>query len=556
MTSTSGSSSRFSRVGQILDDSIGGTDSQIAFHGPFWRGLSRDQLVAMEVFGLPLLEVGHGAASNLVLALRGQAPFGADLPEPPPDSQFSRMPAGLPPVAPADIAFVETWIDDGCPEGGDVSPPAPTWRPTNAPVASSRTDDIWFRSPRLGWAVNSNGQILRTDDGGDTWKEQLHDPKVYFRCIGFATDRRGWAGTLSSTKRLFSTRDGGSTWKLAASLPPLAPSAICGLSVVNAKVVYASGTNHPNRPARMMKTVDGGTTWTAWDMAPYATILVDTLFTSARHGWVVGGRAEKANPTRADVRAVVLETRDGGRTWLDRLAGLSDQLPVGEWGWKIQFLGHKLGFVSLESFDRAAILKTTDGGRSWSRIPVRDPQGNVNLEGVGFVDERHGWVGGWGSADFKAGSSSETQDGGQTWTDANGIGRFLNRFRFLDRPVTVGFASGRTVYKYSSEPVPPKSKGVAPALRLLDGNDPVTTGRPLRIAVTVPEGAERLIVDIWDRFGELVRELVDEPAPSPGARTVEWDATDAAGQPLDPGGFLVRVTAGAVSESQVVQLTA
>lgn len=555
MTITSATSGRYQRVVEILDESIGGPDSTIAIHGPFWRGLTRDAFVAMDVFGLPLLEPGRGASSNLVLSLKGESPFGADRPEPPPDSQFSLMPAGLPPVPPADVAFVEQWIDDGCPEDDDPPPAVLTWRPTNAPEASSRTDDIWFQTDRLGWAVNSNGQILRTDDGGGRWEQQLHDPKVYFRCLGFASDCLGWAGTLSSTKRLFSTSDGGSTWTVVAGLPPLAPSAICGLSVVDASVVFAAGTNHPNRPARMMKTVDGGATWTAWEMAPHATLLVDTHFTSARQGWVVGGRSDKANPTRADVRAVVLHTDDGGETWVDRLADLQDELPAGEWGWKIQFLDDRLGFVALESFERAAVLKTTDGGRSWSRIEVRDPQGNVNLEGVGFVDERRGWVGGWGSADFTAGSASETTDGGRTWNDANEIGLFINRFRFLGRPVTVGYASGRTVYKYSSDPVPPPPRAVAEAPRLLADHDPVVTGRPVRIPVTVPDGAERLTIDIWDRFGELVRQLVDESEPPVGGRDVEWDMADDAGLDLGRGSFIVRVTVGDESESLIVQVT-
>jgi hypothetical protein len=40
-----------------------------------------------------------------------------------------------------------------------------TRRPTTAPVAQ-RYNDIWFVTPELGWAVNSNGQILKTADGG------------------------------------------------------------------------------------------------------------------------------------------------------------------------------------------------------------------------------------------------------------------------------------------------------------------------------------------------------------------------------------------------------
>ncbi len=432
----------------------------------------------------------------------------------------------------------------------------PVWRPTNAPAASSRTDDIWFRDPQRGWAVNSNGQILHTTDGFATWQQQHHDQEVYLRCVGFASDTRGWVGTLTANKRLFETSDGGATWTTVANLPSLAPSAVCGLSVVNESVVYASGTNFPNRPARMMRTVDGGATWQAWEMSEHASLLVDTYFTDADHGWVVGGKATVANPTRNDVRVVVLRTEDGGQTWVNRAAHLGGELPLGEWGWKIQFLDERIGYVALESFTRGAILKTTDGGHTWTRIEINDPQGNANLEGVGFIDESTGWVGGWGSATFQEGYSSSTIDGGKTWQDANEIGRFINRFRFFHEPVIVGYASGRTVYRYSAEPVPaPREVAPAAGLRLLDDNAPMQSSAPLHVAVTVPAGADRLTIDIWDRFGEHVRQLLDEPQPADGSRTVDWDVTDDTGQPLGEGSFLIRVTVDGRSESQIVQMT-
>lgn len=559
---------RLQRVIQILDEAIGGPDANIRAHGPFWRGLTRDQFVARKVFGLDLVVVGQGAASNLVKALKGEAPFGADLPNPPTGAQFSRMPSGLPPVSEEHLAVIEQWIDDGCPDDS-LQAPVLTWRPTNAPIASSRTDDVWFASPQLGWAVNSNGQIIHTTDGGINWKEQLHDETVYFRCVGFASESRGWVGTLMPTKRLYDTHDGGATWNLITDLPPLAPSRTCGLAVVNESVVYAAGTNfpypaYPDRPPAMMKTVDGGATWTAWDMRPYSSLLVDTYFTSPERGWVVGGKAHPVTadqqqcdkrPDRADIKPVVLYTEDGGQTWVDRVADLKDEFMLGEWGWKIQFLNDQIGFVSLENFCEGAILKTIDGGQTWKRLKVNDPQQNANLEGVGFVDENHGWVGGWGSADFTQGFSSETNDGGQNWRDANEIGQFINRFRFLGNPVTVGYASGRTVYKYSTEPVPVAPLEVAvPATRFLDSNEPVEVARPVRIRITVPDGASRLVVGIWERFGDHVRTLLDEPRPTAGSRTVEWDVTNDAGEPLDPGNVILRVTVDDRSESQIMQV--
>src|SRR5215213_3492865 len=139
------------------------------------------------------------------------------------------------------------------------------WRRLDsAPVASSRTDDIWFVDPQIGWAVNSNGQINKTTNGGASWVQQLQE-RVYWRCVGFATPQRGWAGTLTKGKRLYATTDGGATWELIdARLPADAPSWICGLSVVNEHVVYASGSNDPFLPAAMVKTIDGGETWTGW----------------------------------------------------------------------------------------------------------------------------------------------------------------------------------------------------------------------------------------------------------------------------------------------------
>src|SRR5262249_58646925 len=98
------------RVVQILDAAIGGPQVNIGVHGAFWRNLTRDQFVAKKVQGLDLLVVGNGAASNLVKALKGEAPFGADLDDPPPGASFDRMPSGLPPVQAGDIAFIQKWI--------------------------------------------------------------------------------------------------------------------------------------------------------------------------------------------------------------------------------------------------------------------------------------------------------------------------------------------------------------------------------------------------------------------------------------------------------------
>ena len=138
-------------------------------------------------------------------------------------------------------------------------------------------------------------------------------------------------------------------------------------------------------------------------MRRHASLLVDIHFETRDRGWVVGGLDAVGCPgqraTRDVVRPVVLFTEDGGATWTDLIPGIDErEFPLGEWGWKMFFLNEPIAFVSLENFRDGAILKSVDGGRTWKRLRINDRQRNSNLEGVGFISETVGWVGGWGTS--------------------------------------------------------------------------------------------------------------------------------------------------------------
>jgi hypothetical protein len=142
---------RYAHVLEILDAAVGGPTAPVAAHGAFWRGLTRDQFVAKKVYGLPLLVVGNAAASNLVKALAGEPPFGADLPGAREDAVYNRMPSGRDSVAAADQAFIRQWINDGCPG----EPPAALESPQSAaaPTATmtSLMEEFDPAAPTLDW---------------------------------------------------------------------------------------------------------------------------------------------------------------------------------------------------------------------------------------------------------------------------------------------------------------------------------------------------------------------------------------------------------------------
>ncbi|EMI21786.1 hypothetical protein RMSM_01284 [Rhodopirellula maiorica SM1] len=290
-------------------------------------------------------------------------------------------------------------------------------------------------------------------------------------------------------------------------------------------------------------------------MEAWADMLIDCFFTDESTGWVVGGKIDPNEPqVRDNSFPVVLKTNDGGATWENKLASIADDLVKGEWGWKIQFINEQVGFVSLEAFDVGAILKTTDGGENWERLPINDPQRNANLEGVGFIDENVGWVGGWGDREFERQSSSATPDGGKTWRDANEIGRAINRFRFFGTPVTVGYSSGVTVYKYeasdtsrSSARAFASSRHVMPASVLTRASQ----GESIHIPVTCPDPNQTATLRIWDRFGE---EIITIENIAGDSTTVEWNLEDRHGSRVRPGYFILRLTCGDQSESSLLKL--
>ena len=372
----------------------------------------------------------------------------------------------------------------------------------NSPIASSRTDDIWFFNEKVGWLVNSSGYICKTESGGDCWEPKFYlcpssPGKPYLRCMGWGSEQVGWIGsvTMLSDKDLFNpnnylktllhhTTDGGETWKAVENLPIGSPSGICGFHAVNEKVAYGSGTNDPGLPGPgIVKTTDGGKTWDLIDMQAHADNLIDIYFFDEDNGIVVGGKLNpKVCPATApgyppprlsrytQLRPVILKTSDGGKSWTNTAADTAG-LSCGEWGWKIQFLDEKVGFISLENFVSAAILKTTDGGNSWARMPIKQYGTgliiNMDLEGIGFINENEGWVGGWGS-DFRGWMNSFTPDGGKNWVredyfklpggSLGGDQRTrINRYRFIGNPVTAGYCSGQQVFKLQIGGLPKRS---------------------------------------------------------------------------------------------------
>lgn len=402
--------------------------------------------------------------------------------------------------------------------------------PPGSPPSNSRLEDLFFVNESVGCVIKFGGSFYRTSDGGESWDFVEDTPPALYRSLAFVDPQRGWIGTLSYDTPLLETTDGGDSWSVVPGLTPSVVG-ICGMYVVNSDVVYGCGVYYGS--PRVIKTTNAGASWEVINLSGAAGTLIDCYFSSPTTGIVVGGVGPFGDTTRAGV----FRTTDGGSTWQTQHVGSRE----GEWCWKITFPSANVGYVSVEGQEQAQqmVLKTTDGGVTWTELLTVT---NVEQQGIGFMDDDTGWVGGWN------GTTSKTTDGGLTWT-SDPWGENLNSFVRVSP--TLAYAVGRHFYKYEVD--------VADAPSFVWGADLLDSraiGNPFRastqIAYRLDESAAAQL-SIYSPAGGLVRSI-DAGVRAPGLHEVSWDARDGLGRLVEPGVYFYRLSAGTRTGSGKLQL--
>jgi photosystem II stability/assembly factor-like uncharacterized protein len=204
------------------------------------------------------------------------------------------------------------------------------------------------------------GTLFRTRDGGQTWTPQGSTKNL--SGIAFVSPSIGWGVRPASLDgNLVATTDGGRTWAVAV------------------------------QPCHRSVRFDGPT---GWQRAP-VNFVSDVWFTSSSQGWVLcaGDGAGGSAPV------AVLRTTDGGSTWTECQA-LWDVEPGG-----LQFLSSSIGWRW--AFDDGVTERTTDGGRTWHRGRGSFAETGGPEDSIWFVSLQVGYALGSGDV-WRTNSGGET----------------------------------------------------------------------------------------------------------------------------------------------------
>ncbi|MEI5097464.1 oxidoreductase [Streptomyces sp. PmtG] len=205
-----------------------------------------------------------------------------------------------------------------------------TWRDVSPPGASGLEfrDVEAFDGRRavvLAIGEGEASRVYRTTDGGTTWTESFRnpDPKAFYDCMTFFDRRHGLAMSdpVDGKYRILSTADGGRSWKVLPDRGmPAAQDGEAGFAA-SGQCLVSSGprdvwlaTGGAAR-SRVLHSADRGLTWTATDTpipaGDPARGVFGLAFRDRAHGIAVGGDYRTGEPSpRASAT-----TGDGGRTW-------------------------------------------------------------------------------------------------------------------------------------------------------------------------------------------------------------------------------------------------
>jgi photosystem II stability/assembly factor-like uncharacterized protein len=262
---------------------------------------------------------------------------------------------------------------------------------------------VRFADEKRGFVAPGDGRLLRTSDGGASWKS-LKLPEPANSNLSFRDDKRGWLMApmnrlASEPIHLHATDDAGETWHQLSD-PPL-DSAIFAFRRTSEVWMASRGA----QSARAYRSIDGGLSWQAVDIplekasagpGPWSTLVtllpgngvivsafcqcpgpVETNFTSFDGGvtWQVlppaPGRGQRFVAYSDDVNwwtiyGTIYRSTDAGQTW----HRASDNLVALNWQFQPRAIDQKHAWAQIEVKDGYGLATTADAGLHWTRVKV------------------------------------------------------------------------------------------------------------------------------------------------------------------------------------------
>lgn len=284
--------------------------------------------------------------------------------------------------------------------------------------------DIFFLNENMGWIAGSNGELIRTEDGGRTWLRDKKFTDDTIRKVHFFDKTNGLllcerdVFTLGSDSPsyLLTTEDGGKTWK-TVNFTGSDRKRITTVFFTKGGFGMAIGES-----GTVLSTNDLKFDWKRVQ-GPAEYLLNDGIFIDSLAGTIVGGAG------------TILFTEDGGKSWKPSFISGNEKKKLNSIFYINQNTGWTVG-------TEGSIYQTINGGKIWRRQETKTKE---TLTDICFKDTARGWAIG------ENGTVLQSDTAGNRWTRLDiGTKHRLEKIIFVgNKGWMVGF--GGTVYYYEEE---------------------------------------------------------------------------------------------------------
>ena len=248
-----------------------------------------------------------------------------------------------------------------------------------------------------------------------TWTPHASGTTASLRGVSVVNAKVVWASGTGGT--YLETTDGGASFR-AAEVPGAEQLDFRGVHAVDQRVVYLLSSGEGEK-SRIYKTKDAGKHWTPQFKNPDAKGFFDAIaFWNAMHGIVLG------DPV--DGQFVILTTVDGGEHWV-RQSGPPALPKEGAFAASnscLIVMGDRDVWFASGGPGASRVFRSKDGGLTWTVAvtPIRNDSASAGIFSLAFSDGKHGVaVGGdYTKAGDAAHNVAVTEDGGRTWTEPPG----------------------------------------------------------------------------------------------------------------------------------------
>lgn len=172
---------------------------------------------------------------------------------------------------------------------------------------------VYFIDENIGWISCTDGYVLTSTDGGETWIENATGVTETLNSIFFINSSTGWAvGDDSDIGVIIKSTDGGTTW---SQVNHPATMSLYSVQFVNANIGWTCGSKLDSGEERgvILYTNDGGENWTEQYVCDQLSTLFSLFFIDGLTGWAVG------------YDGIMLKTTNAGGTSFEGIDETSDK---------------------------------------------------------------------------------------------------------------------------------------------------------------------------------------------------------------------------------------